>query len=354
MELILSRVPARSVARWRMVCTSWKLHLTSPEFLKLHTERGEARALVIGSSLNFHYLKFNLDGKIKGTGLFGLNAGIGDELRVHNSSYGLFLVSSKIDIPSNFYVVNLCTGELRKIVCPISSGERVVTASLCFQPNRNMSYRLLFLVETTIGMDHNCYNVILYSSYGRRWSSTPAPTVKFQGGVFHKEILYWITDVQGQALTFHLETKNWATISLPETPTNRFCRPRLVASNNFLHYFITRNSIEDLCVYEMTDSGGWIQKFKVEFSFLKTNEKPLAKKLSNFPRTHINVLSVLRDAKGGRPRIIILVQGFVTCYDPEKQQHMFLNLERRFPVRGADVSGGDVEAFEVTDSLVPV
>ncbi|PON75520.1 hypothetical protein PanWU01x14_041450 [Parasponia andersonii] len=254
MDLILSRVPARSVARWRKNRGKSTSDRISPELSPLEIQFGRK--------------------DIKGTGLFWLSAGIGDKLRVHNSSYGLFLVSSKIDIPSNFYVVNL----------------------------------LLFLVETTIGMGHKTYNVILYYSYGTTWSSTPSPTVKFQGGVFHKEILYWITDVQGQALTFHLETKNWATISLPETPTNRFCRPRLIASTNFLHYFITRNSIEDLCVFEITDSGG----------------------------------------------IIILVQGFVTCYDPKKQRHMFLNLERRFPVRGADVSGGDVEAFEVTDSLVPV
>ncbi|XP_073101243.1 F-box protein At5g07610-like [Elaeis guineensis] len=225
---ILSRLPAKSVVRFKSVCKQWLALASDPVFLAAHTRCSPltVSGLLIQDSFRGNLFSFSVDGGaspvLPDPSLSSLDHRFGDggPLHVLQSCNGLLLCTKPGQMLSKSHILlNPTTMQYRQIPNPPTDlYSNKYQFMLAFDPSTSLQYRIACLSSNiTLPSFDPTTHVEIYSSDTSAWElsreTVPGGSIS-QKGVYWNGALHWITE-NAFVVSFDVEQQVVKTTWLP-------------------------------------------------------------------------------------------------------------------------------------------
>ncbi|KAF8369587.1 hypothetical protein HHK36_032391 [Tetracentron sinense] len=223
MTEILSRLPVKSLVKFKSVCKRWLSLISNPHFCHIHC-RGNPLSvsglfLHKHSSLikpEFDFVPF--DGNATGIPFRSLSF-IDDAtgIKMVGSCNGLFCISCLKDSERRHthYIYNPATKQHTTLPRPV--GTNVVALNLAFDPSKSPHYKAVCVRRS--GESFEIYQIEIYSSETGSWRPSGNPfydsyEVVFHNAVYWNGAIHWIGMLE-TSLYFDIEQENLGTMPMP-------------------------------------------------------------------------------------------------------------------------------------------
>ncbi|KAJ6427839.1 hypothetical protein OIU84_023278 [Salix udensis] len=229
-ELILLRLPIKSLLKFKCVSKHWLSLISNPHFSRRRISCDTSPCglfLIERGSPYAGYQTVALDSNLSKPPFKNLTfANDPSEIELIQSCNGLLLFRSLRPGRSGriYYVYNPTTEQQNTIPRP----RRAVGAALAFDPSKSPHYKVICVRECHQWLQHQ-YEIWMYSSNSGPWRvsgdpfNTKGSDEQFNGGVFCNGVIYWldVSGTTGVSLCFDIDGEKLHQMPPPPAPRRK-------------------------------------------------------------------------------------------------------------------------------------
>lgn len=303
---IFSRLPVKSLLRFKVVCKSWRFHISNPNFVNKHvaiTTNPNNDSFIIHNPKTNQIYVLNVNCLDRAITLeIPILASDNDNINIVGSCNGLLCVAHTCNqqkLPKKLYLWNPTTRKVKhihKYSININRRSHAYRVCLGFGFDRSRGdYKVVRIVQymypieinhsTKIHkyyMDRNKYSfkhrVEVYSLNRNSWKEigvefefmfVRSPPVIVNGS------LYWIVEHHRDAnfrhtlLSFNVESENFSTISFPNDDANSWCEVFEFKGSVAIPCTSRRFGLID--IWTLDDDSCWTKKFTIKSSLIRSS-----------------------------------------------------------------------------------
>ncbi|XP_052187592.1 F-box protein At5g07610-like [Diospyros lotus] len=243
---------------------------------------------------------------------------------VLSSCHGLLLCNAynEIECKKGFHVLNPTTKQFKTLPEPHLDGFFIKGITLAFEPSRSPHYKVVIVWCSTRLCN---FRIEVYSSETGFWRASGEPfTVNahimlFGNGVYWNGAVHWCCD-WGDGLYFDVEKELLQIMPLPPLPEEYSWYDRIVRrqmeSCDHLHIVDIYNTSTQISVFELErDYSGWFEKYRVDLDIFRALS-PEVLWLVDEGRLACEVLAVGRVESDEKSYLILHIPQKIICYNP--------------------------------------
>ncbi|KAL9154789.1 hypothetical protein ABFS82_10G140100 [Erythranthe guttata] len=322
-ELILLRLPARSLIKFKSVSKRWQSLISAPLFGAAHTKHHSRRretqpSLILGTAAEppeFFY--FNPT-----TRVFLPYTFQHPYTKILQSSHGLLLLACRNSQFGrvHYRVHNPTTNQSKKLE-NMHENKNMLTwilgMSLSYDPRTSPYYKIICTRRSPL--PYSGIGFEIYHSEFDRWEHVPGGDIYrcllgirlSKGLSCNNDGIYWIQPTSPESYYFNIRTRHLEKLS-GNYAHRRKMRPcsnknKLLVSNGRVHCVSTYfgPKVKCLIVYELLSdhNSGWVEKCWADLGpFLEVDEGP------------VGLLGIVRGEKEEYSSVLLLAPGKIICY----------------------------------------